>query len=164
MLAPWGWWDHTSQWIRIAFFCSLLKAFHRGLQKQNMLFEYGKLPCSQQCWTQSQTSSARHAVCHKYQMVLENSFIEKYWLLYQQNGKHLFGRWMHIHLIRILKYVQCIWVDEYGVGIRSQSSAEFRTHSTTLWQETTSVSAAWYCRQILPSLSILPAACIPHNS
>jgi hypothetical protein len=27
MLAPWTWWDHTSQWIRMASLCSLLMHF-----------------------------------------------------------------------------------------------------------------------------------------
>jgi hypothetical protein len=41
----------SCQWIRIAFFCSLLKAFHRGLQKQNMLFEYKTPMTCKKLWT-----------------------------------------------------------------------------------------------------------------
>jgi hypothetical protein len=54
MLAPQTWWDHTSQWIRMASLCSLLMHFI-GVNNVDSVggtctFKDGRSPYNQHCW------------------------------------------------------------------------------------------------------------------
>jgi hypothetical protein len=78
MLAPRTWWDHTSQRIRMASLYSLLKHFI-GVNKVDSVigtctFKGQKVALKSSIVEPIQVTGASRATCHRYQMVLKNSF------------------------------------------------------------------------------------------